>query len=62
MTGRSAIKRKAVAFIDSLPEWAVGPHFNFALRKAADVPEKISQQMYREELAAAEMAHLAKAE
>ncbi len=60
MTGRSAIKRKAVAFIDSLPEWAVGPHFNFTLRKNAGIPEKLSSQMYRDELAAAEAVHLAK--
>ena len=62
MTGRSPEHRKLIAWVDKQPEWKIGPLLNDLVRTDGGISKELSKQMYRDELAAAEMAHLAKVE
>ena len=57
MTGRSAIKKKFVAFIDSEPEWAMPAFGRWLERIKAGESSVASAQQWRDERAAAEAAH-----
>ena len=62
MTGRSLEHRKLIALIDKEPDWKVGPLLHHLVRTNAGMSEEMSKRMYRDELAAVEAAHLARAE
>ena len=62
MTGRSPAHRKLIALIDAEPEWRMGPLLNHLVRTRAGISKEISERLHRDELAAAEAMHLAKAE
>ena len=61
MTGRSPEHRKLIAWVDKQPEWKMGPLLNDLLRTNAGISKELSDRLYCDEVAAAEMAHLAKA-
>ncbi len=59
MTGRNAIHRKLVEIVDNEPDWAFPAMKRFFDRIGAGDHSDASRDLWREERAAAEAAHLA---
>ncbi len=60
MMGRSPAARALVAFVDNEPEWAIPALVSYFERFTAGDKGEASAQKWRDERAAAEVAHLAK--